>query len=176
MQSIFNQSYMVGGFLSPNFVTAFILRSPEEMESTGSSHELSLWAWFIPISSLVLILGLIYEEIILGKNELGFLSKTEDEIFDGEVPVTEASKLLPRKKSGRRRRSSVVEINQALSTQYEVDRRNSVEAMGIINPCETRDERLLREKILNDKKEWEELAKLDAAMEEEEKDIEMEGK
>ena len=165
---------MVGGFISPNFVTKFILRSPEEMELAGSSYELSLWAWFIPISSLLLIIGLIYEEIILGKNELGFLSKDKDGLVDEDIQVTEASKLLPGKKTGRRRRSSVVEIKQALSTQYEVDRRNSVEAMGIINPCETRDERLLREKILNDKREWEELAKLDAAMEEEEKDIEME--
>mmetsp|Transcript_13619 Transcript_13619/g.29637 ORF Transcript_13619/g.29637 Transcript_13619/m.29637 type:complete len:345 (+) Transcript_13619:600-1634(+) len=174
MQSIFNTAFMVGGFVSPNFVTAFILRSPEEIDLGGSPYELSPWVWLIPVSSLVMIIGLVYEEIILGKNELGFSSDKMKGQEEGEAPVTEESQLLADKKVGRRRRSSVAEINQAFSTQYEVDRRHSVEANGIINPFETRDEIKLRETLLKDKKEWEELEKLDAAMEEEEKNIEME--
>lgn len=186
MQSIFNQSFMIGGFLTPNFVTAFILRSPEEIDQSGSPYELSLWAWLIPISSLIMIVGLIYEEVAYkgGTNELGLLSKykEEDEPIE-ETPATEATKLLAGKKVGKRRRSSkvgkgrrssVVEIQQHFSRQYEVDRRSSVEANGIINPFETRDEINLRNRLLEDKKEWDELAKLDAAMEEQEEDIEME--
>lgn len=166
MQSLFNQSFMVGGFIAPNFVTAFILRTPEEVKVSGSSHELSPWTWFIPISSLIMILGLIYEEVVLGKNELGLLPRKVDELEE-ETPATEATQLIQEKRVSKRRRSSVVEIKQRLSAQYEMDRRHSVEAVGIINPFETREERESSDELMKDKKAWEELAKLDASIEEE---------
>ena len=166
MQSLFNQSYMVGGFIAPNFVTTFILRTPEEVKASGSSHELSPWTWFIPISSLIMILGLIYEEVVLGKNELGLLPRKVDELEE-ETPATEATQLIQEKRVSKRRRSSVVEIKQRLSAQYEMDRRHSVEAVGIINPFETREERESSDELMKDKKAWEELAKLDASIEEE---------
>ena len=44
----------------------------------------------------------------------------------------------------------------------------------MINPFETRDEISSGEDMLADKKAWEELAKLDEAMDEEERNLEME--
>lgn len=168
MQSLLNQALTIGGVISPNFVTAFILRSPKEMELIDSPYELSLWAWCIPILSTIIIIGLLYEEVILGKNELGLYE--DESIADlDDAPVTESSKLMlagKRVSKHQRRRSSIVEINQNFSMQYEVHRRLSVEANGMINPFETRDEIILRNNLLGDKKEWEELAKWDAAMEE----------
>ncbi|KAL7536402.1 hypothetical protein ACHAWF_005455 [Thalassiosira exigua] len=170
LQSLLNQAFMIGGLVCPNFVATFVLRTPEEVERSGSRFELSPWAWYIPVTSTLAILGLIYEEFVLGNNELGLLDKggkEEDEVDEG--PATEKTSLVvagKRKSSRKRRKSSIVEINQNFSAQYEVDRRSSVEAGGIINPVETRDEMQLRDTLLEDKKAWDELAKLDAMMEE----------
>jgi len=64
-----------------------------------------------------------------------------------------------------RRRSSIATIDQSVSSKYEINRHASVEAYGIINPCKTKYKINLHEKLLQDKREWEELTKLDAAME-----------
>mmetsp|Transcript_39941 Transcript_39941/g.71986 ORF Transcript_39941/g.71986 Transcript_39941/m.71986 type:complete len:537 (-) Transcript_39941:90-1700(-) len=166
MQSLFNQAFSIGGLVSPNFAAVFILRSPKEMELRDSPYELSRWAWCIPILSTITIIGLLYEEVILGKNELRLYEDESNADLD-DAPATETSKLmLGGKGVGNRRRSSIVEINQELSTQYEVDRRLSVEVNGIINPFETRDEIKLRDNLLQDKKEWEELKELAKLMDE----------
>jgi len=159
MQSLFNQAFSIGGLVSPNFAAVFILRSPKEMELRDSPYELSRWAWCIPILSTITIIGLLYEEVILGKNELRLYEDESNADLD-DAPATETSKLmLGGKGVGNRRRSSIVEINQNYSRQYEVGRRFSTEANGIINPFETRDEIKLRDNLLQDRKEWEELAK-----------------
>ena len=113
MQSIFNQSFMIGGVLTPNFVTAFIIRDPKDVGT--HEHELSPWMWLVPISSLTMIIGLIYEEVVLGKNELGML--TGAEITEEEEAMTETTKLVKGKSVSNRRRSSTVEIKQRLSRQ-----------------------------------------------------------
>ena len=127
MQSMFNQSFMIGGVLTPNFVTAFILRNPDEVGT--HEHELSLWIWLVPISSLTMIIGLIYEEVVLGKNELGLMPGAE--ITEEEESITETTTLMKGKRVSKRRRSSVVEIKQRLSRQYNVDRRVSCEVSRI---------------------------------------------
>ena len=81
--------------------------------------------WLVPISSLTMIIGLIYEEVVLGKNELGMMPGAE--ITDEEESITETTKLMKDKRASKRRRSSVVEIKQRLSRQYNVDRRVSCE-------------------------------------------------
>ena len=86
---------MVGGLISPNFATAFILRSPKEMELGDSPHALSLWAWIIPISSAIMIIGLLYEEVFLGKNELGLYEDESNADDVDNTPATETSKLMP---------------------------------------------------------------------------------
>lgn len=164
MQSIFMQSVMIGGLVAPNLTTRYVLLSPEQIASNGSSFVLSPWAWVIPITSLLMIIGVAYEDVILGTNEMGLL-RSKKEVEREEAPKTETSTLLAARNL--RRRSSIATIDQSLSSQYEINRRASVEAYGMINPCETKYEINLHEKLLQDKSDWEELAKLDAAMEEE---------
>jgi hypothetical protein len=157
MQSIFNQMFMIGGFLTPNLVTKYGLLSPEQIALSNSPLVLSSWTWFIPITALLLIIGVVYEDVILGMNEMGLIrDKVEVELE--EATKTESSALFAAK-TVNRRRSSVVTINESLSTRYEMNRRASVEAYGMINPAETRDEISLRERLLEDKRVWEELAK-----------------
>ena len=166
MQSIFMQSVMIGGLVAPSLTTKYVLFSPEQIASNDNSFVLSPWAWVIPITSLLMIIGVVYEDVILGTNEMGLL-RGKREVEREEAPKTEASTLLAGERvSNLRRRSSVATIDQSLSSQYEINRRASVEAYGMINPCETKYEFNLREKLFHDKREWEELAKLDAAMDE----------
>ena len=154
MQSLFNQGFMLGGFISPNFTAAYLLRSSETIEASGSPFELTLWTWIIPISSILMIIGLLYEEFVIGKNELGWMNENSvDENSIGESHPGETSGLLP----GKKRRSSIVSIEQSLSRQFEVDRRNSVEANGICNPFETSDEVKLRNQLIEDMNEWDKL-------------------
>lgn len=161
MQSLFNQAFMVAGFISPNFVAAFVLRRPEEIgNATGhNDHELTPWAWCMPISSTIIILALLYEEFFLEKNELGFFDK-EEEILPSETSTLLGSSVKTR------RRSTISECSQAFSREFEVNRRASMEANGIPNPFETNDEIRLREKLWQDKQEWEQLERIDATMEE----------
>ena len=165
LQSLFQQAFSIGGFVSPIFVTHFVMKDPQDIDST-EGRELTPWAWYVSVSSLLVILGLIYEEFILGKNELGRIKTEEEESKVGEIAVGETTRLLADKRISCRRRSTIVEINQSLSRQYEVDRQYSAEANGIPNPSETPYERKLRNHLLEDRREWEKLLKLDQEIDE----------
>ena len=170
-QSIFTQAATIAGIVGPTFVTKFILRDPEDID-TSSSFETTPWALYIPIASLLMIVGLFYEEFVLGKNELGLLKSkpNEDAANDNdEVGPDETSNLVTdkRKKSTRQ---SIVEINQVFSRKYEVDRRMSTEipinGVLLVNPFETASEAKLMKKLAQGKEEWEHLLRLDEEMEE----------
>lgn len=131
----------------------------------SSPFEFTRWAWYVPISSSLLILGLLYEEFVLdgGKNELGLLQTRSEEATDNKVSPGETSKLVTQKRSSSRR--SIVEINQVFTRKYEVDRRMSneviINGVGNVNPFMTAyDEELLKEQSVG-KKELEHLIKLD---------------
>lgn len=156
LQGLLVQAFTIGGIVGPLFVTKFILREPQEVDSSRDPHELTQWAWLVPTFSMLIITGLLYEEFILG-------SKSQPETVD--EAVDETSKLVAKKQQDRRR-SSIAEINQAFSPEYEVNRRVSSEtnalSNGIIcssNPVETAYETELRDEMLNDKKEWEDIMK-----------------
>ena len=166
LQSFFQQAFSIGGFISPIFVTSYVLQDKADISSHGG-HELTPWAWYVSGSALLVILGLIYEEFILGKNELGLMkSEPAEEPQEGEVAAGETTRLLAGKRRSGKRRSSIVAINRTLSRQYEVDRRHSLEAAGIPNPCDTAYEKELQDQLMQDKQEWEKLLKLDKDLQE----------
>ena len=117
-----------------------------------------------------MIVGLLYEEFILGKNELGLLSSKSEAVVEEEEDVTpdETSKLVPADKRGKSKRASIVEINQVFSRKYEVERAMSSEVpingYGIVNPVETSYERKLMKELSRGRSEWEHLLKLDQDM------------
>ena len=161
LQSLFNQAVSIGGFLSPNFVTSFVLEDTAQIDS-NNGYELTPWAWYVSVSAFVVILGLLYEEFIVGKNELGLMKlECTEKSHEGEI-AGETTRLLPERLiSERRRRSSITKINQAFSHQYETCRRQSSETAGIPNPVDTAYERELQNQLIHDRKEWEKLLKLD---------------
>ncbi len=171
LQSFFNQAISIGGFISPNFVTAYVLRDTAVI-SSRDGHELSPWAWYVSVSALVVIIGLLYEEFILGKNELGIMkSKPAEESHEGETIANETTKLLEGKRTSGRRRSSVTQINQTFNRKYEVDKRHSLETAGIPNPVDTAYEKELQNQLIQDKQEWEKLHQLDKEIDEMEMEI-----
>ena len=172
LSGLYTQAFTIGGMLGPLLITKFVLREPEEVDSSSDPHELTRLAWFVPLFSVLIITGLLYEEFILGKNELGLL-KSQPDKADEEVAVDETSKLVTKKQG--RRRSSIAEINQHMSREYEVNRRVSSETNVItngmvcmMNPVDTAYETELENELLHDKKEWEDI------MKEASDDIEME--
>mmetsp|Transcript_24380 Transcript_24380/g.34921 ORF Transcript_24380/g.34921 Transcript_24380/m.34921 type:complete len:199 (-) Transcript_24380:1798-2394(-) len=171
LQSFFNQAISIGGFISPNFVTSYVLRDTAGI-SSSDGNELSPWAWYVSISALFVIVGLLYEEFILGKNELGLMkAELAEESQEGESVAQETTRLLQRKRTSGKRRSSIVQINQTFNRKYEVDRRHSLEAAGIPNPVDTAYERELQNQLIKDKHEWEKLLNLDKELDDMEMDM-----
>jgi len=164
LQGLYTQAFTIAGIVAPPLVAAFVMRDRKDID-LNSPYELTPLALYVPVTSLILIAGLLYEEFVLGKNELGLLpSKPEAAAAEDEVSPDEMSKLVKDKRNKSTRRS-IVEVNQVFSRQYEVDRRMSAEVpingVGIINPFETAYERKLKRELTRDKKEWEHLLKLD---------------
>ena len=169
LQSIYQQGGTIAGIVTPFFVTSFVFRDPKDV-NMSSPFEFTRWAWYVPISSSLLILGLLYEEFVMdgGKNELGLLQTRPEEATDSKVSPDETSKLVTQKRSSSRR--SIVEINQVFTRKYEVDRRMSneviINGVGNVNPFMTAyDEELLKEQSAG-KKELEHLIKLDEQLDE----------
>jgi len=169
LQSIYVQAFTIAGAVAPPFVTAFVMRDRKDID-LNSPYELTPWALYVPVTALILVAGLLYEEFVLGKNELGLLpSKPEAAAAEDEVSPDETSKLVEVKRSKSTRRS-IVEINQVFSRKYKVDRRMSagvpINGVGIVNPFMTAYETKMMKEMSHDKKEWEHLLKLDKEMNE----------
>jgi len=159
LTGLYVQAMTVGGIIFPVLISKYVLREPSDV-NLSSPHEMTPLALLVPICSLLIIVGLLYEEFILGKNELGLLpAKPEAE----KGAIDETSKLVD--KQGRRR-SSIAEINQTFSRVNEVNRRLSTSTVdgvsginGMCNPCDTAWERKVREELIADQKEWDEITK-----------------
>jgi len=94
-----------------------------------------------------------------------------EESQEGESVAQETTRLLQRKRTSGKRRSSIVQINQTFNRKYEVDRRHSLEAAGIPNPVDTAYERELQNQLIKDKHEWEKLLNLDKELDDMEMDM-----
>jgi len=150
MLSIINQAFAFASFVAPTAIASFVIRSPESMATTGSTddHYLTIGALCIPGLCFLALIGICYSSYFLVP-----LDTRDDGV------VSESSALMGAKTTTRR--ASLVEINDRFSVYSEAQRRLSVEVMGVPNPFETKYEKELNQQLLNDKKEWEELERLD---------------
>lgn len=90
-QSLLSQSSTLAGILIPPLVMSYVVKDPYEV-SPISPHELSSWALYVPISSVLMIVGLLYEKFVLDRNLPA--GEPEEETADEEVSPDETSKLL----------------------------------------------------------------------------------
>ena len=129
---------------TPGFVAAFVVRSPEEVDAGGDHRELTPLALYAPGLCLLGLLGQLYSYC------------KENKLSDGDMMSSmgipgEGTRLLSKKRESRRR-SSIVEMSQAMCPKTEVNRRSSVQIMGV--PCfDTHEERVTRQSQLADLEE-----------------------
>ncbi|KAG7360961.1 major facilitator superfamily transporter [Nitzschia inconspicua] len=64
MQAIMSMTASMGGFVAPSFVAMFVMRSPEDVETSRNHRELSPAAWSIPLSSAACLFGLWFECLV----------------------------------------------------------------------------------------------------------------
>jgi hypothetical protein len=160
MQAVLSMAASVAGIVTPSLVAVFVLRDPEDVDNGSDNHELTLGALYVPIGSGICISLVLYQQWLDGKKHLA-----EFAVGDGEVP-SEKTKLVSRSARASNRRSSVIEIKQAFSRQNESARRHSVEVIHVSVPFENSDELEYRDRLWEDKKEFDHL---NTIMDEEEK-------
>lgn len=147
LQSIIGMANEVASFTTPLFVGACVLRSPEEVEAGKNNHELTPFALYIPVFSAICILGWFYNELL-----------EKDDVDEAEELVTEGTPLVS---EGKKPRHSIACINSEFSAKNEVNRLRSASIilgahrMSVVVPFETDPEKKLREKLMEEKKQWE---------------------
>jgi hypothetical protein len=113
LQAILSMSASVAGFAAPGLIAAFVLRTPEEVESSTDHRELTPYALFAPILSLLILLGVVY----LHLNPPVIVDEIDQDLSVGE------------------RTSLISPIDLITPTQFqpttEAHRRHSVAIMGI---------------------------------------------
>ena len=149
---------MMDAFLSPpfpistpGFVAACVIRTPQQVTASHDNRELTPVALYVPILSLVALMGLWVAYRKQQQKQIAALQQKHDQEPSEETGLLSIQG---------RRRSSVVTITQALSRQSQVNSRLSGQIMGMV-AFETRDENEMNEKLQHDLDEWIQLAELD---------------
>lgn len=64
MQAIMSMVVSIAGFTAPGIISAFILRTPEEVDASPHGREFSPFALFAPLLSLTVLAGHLYVQWI----------------------------------------------------------------------------------------------------------------
>ena len=150
MWSLFMMMSSIAGFVSPIFVGALVLRSPEEIESTDA-RELTSYALYVAVFSGLCIFGFLYDKFVLHADDDGI------QLVDDSV-VTERSSLL--RANPEKRRSSVAALKAALhaemDTSITANKIRSCSMMGdgnhafpILQPFNTKNSTKELEELIN---------------------------
>lgn len=129
MQAVLSMGASVAGFVTPGIVAAYCLRHPEDVVASTDKRELTTFALFAPVLSLLTLAGMIYLRLsgsIAANLKLASVaaasipSEQDDTFQEGIEPTavdreslqkTESSALLPgRKRRSHDRRSSNLSI------------------------------------------------------------------
>lgn len=122
LQAIMSMAASVAGFTTPGLIASYILRTSDEVAESKDHRELTSYALFGPLLSVVTLCGVIYLRI------------TKQQMLDGDEGIeaagaTEATSLVapPSRRPSRR----ATEPNFRFHPKTEADRRNSTMVMGI---------------------------------------------
>ena len=124
MQALLSMAASVAGFVTPGFVATYVLRTPEEVETSAFHRELNPVALYVVIGPLLTILGVIY---VSATKPLPIVAAVDE--VEEELAPDETSKLVS--DPARRRRSSAIILEQKVDPATEANRRNSAMCMGI---------------------------------------------
>lgn len=64
MQAVMSMVVSTAGFATPGLISAFVLRTPEEVDASSDKREFTPWALFAPTLSLVVLAGHLYVQWI----------------------------------------------------------------------------------------------------------------
>merc|ERR1712238_643912 len=87
MQSMLTQAMSLASLVAPTLIATYVMRDPNDIDSSSDKHELSIWALYIPVLSGLCIIGSFYQYFVLDK-------KKEEEEENDEQRVSETSTLL----------------------------------------------------------------------------------
>lgn len=127
MQAVLSMSASVAGFAAPGLVAAFVLRKPEEVDTSLDHRELNPSALYIAIGPLITIFGIVY--LTMCRRQPKDMSIYNEDIE--KVYMDETSKLMRDSERMRQRRSSVQVLEQKIDPHTEAYRRESITMMGI---------------------------------------------
>jgi len=113
MQAILSMSASVAGFAAPGLIAAYVLRTPDEVDASRDHRELTSYALFAPIFSLITLAGVVY--LIVNPPVL-----EEDEVAEEELSETTGLLLPP-----------ALRTPTGFHPRTEAHRRHSVALMGI---------------------------------------------
>lgn len=148
-------------------MATFVIRDPEEVEAADDGRELTSLALYAPLLCLFNLLGLLFSsqwnKDVTEDDTRPHEPVSKDDADRASSPLNETTPLVAGSTERRqRRKSSIVELQQAFSMENEVAHRSSVVIMGLT--ChDTKDEDSHRQSL---RQELEELQK--SSMEQEE--------
>ena len=122
MQAILSMCASVAGFTTPGLVAAYILQTPEQVESSLHHRELTLYALIAPLLMLLLFLGML---LVMIKNNRTQISDAEGASSEKQEPSSERTSLMESQQKAGPRKARVYPAN------VEAHRRHSVQIMGM---------------------------------------------
>jgi hypothetical protein len=112
MQAIMSMVASIAGFAAPGLIAAYVLRSPDDISESLDQHELTSYALFAPILSLVTLLGVIYVEYAYPEVTCKTPSETEVEEQQALLKTAEGDFIDPEIDAHRREAVTLMHIPQ----------------------------------------------------------------
>ena len=105
MQAIMSMAASVGGFAAPGLIASFVLRTPEQVESSVDRRELTPYALFAPVSFVIALSGVLYLKFYRYPSKGITVSNSVDPSNSGSLRADERTGLLSTQTVRTRRRS-----------------------------------------------------------------------
>ncbi|GKY95224.1 hypothetical protein MPSEU_000485400 [Mayamaea pseudoterrestris] len=120
MQALMSMTASVAGFAAPDLIAAYILRSPDEVADSDDERELTYYALFAPILSLITYFGVVYVEFAYPEVTCKTPAETEVEEQQALLGNAEGDDVDPGMVADRRNIVTLMHIPQ-VSFHHDID-------------------------------------------------------